>query len=479
MTRLYLRFALLLVFAFACQDVQGNEGPDLIGDFAIGSQIVEAVGDDHSFTNLVWYPVDPEHASGEPSQGYFDYSGGRFLFPQTILGGFHDVPVSVAGSFPLVALSHGDQVGPDAFVMLAESLASHGYVVFAPQHSEEQLPAAEMQFLLDSVTAKNNDPDDAFFGAIDLAAIAMGGYSHGADFTVSAVTGSDQVPPDDRVRAILLLDSGVSSEVIDLPTFSIGGAHSNASIALSRLPSVQPFYGVDFSDINHASFANSICQTGDQILGADPPQEFLDVLPDRSEWNLLSPCNPEFQPIQPKMARQSVAFLNTILKDDRSHEPFIRADVSEGSVSLEVIVDGNGRLANLLLTDPDGRQLGATLSSEIVNDLGDQAKFRRGRRATTFILPAEELVSGEYVLTGIGDASLPEQTLDINLRIDNLRDENSFVFRGEPSFASGLLKDGLELEPIRFTIPEPGGLSLALMSLVYVFLHRRSWRSRR
>ena len=175
------------------------------------------------------------------------------------------------------------------------------------------------------------------------------------------------------------------------------------------------------------------------------------------------------------MSRQSVAFLNTVLKDDRSHEPFIRADLSEGSVSLEVIVDGNGRLANLLLTDPDGRQLGAAPSSGIVNDLGDQARFRRGRQSTTFILPAEQLVPGEYVLTGIGDADLPEQTLDIRLTINNPRDENSFVFRGEPSVASGLLKDGLELEPIRFTIPEPGGLSLAVMSLVCVFLYRRSW----
>ncbi|MDG2381604.1 MAG: hypothetical protein P8N76_08010 [Pirellulaceae bacterium] len=409
MTQLSLRFTGLLVFLSACQHVHGNEGPDLLGDFAIGSQIVEAVGGDHSFTNLFWYPVDPENASGEPSQGYFDHSGGRFLYPRTLLGGFHDVPVSTAGPFPLVALSHGHEGNPGGYTMLAESLASHGYVVVAPQHKYERPPAAEMQFLLDSVTAKNENPDDAFFGAIDLAATAMGGYSHGGDVTVLAITGNDEVPADDRVRAILLLDSLVpNNEVIDLPTLAMAGGHARTTTVLDRLPSVQPFYGLDFSEVDNVSFRTSICQIGDQILAADPPQEFLDVLPDRSEWNLQSPCNPDFQHIQPTMSRQSVAFLDTVLKDDRSHEPFIRADSSEGSVLLEVLVDGNGRLASLLLTDPDGRQLGAGPLSEIVNDLGDQARFRRGRRATTFILPAEDLVPGEYVLTGTGDTQLLE-----------------------------------------------------------------------
>src|SRR5205085_1737142 len=54
----------------------------------------------------------------------------------TIVG----LPVSTSGRFPVLGFSHGSSVFPRDYSVLAEHLASHGYIVVAPRHTGNSTP---------------------------------------------------------------------------------------------------------------------------------------------------------------------------------------------------------------------------------------------------------------------------------------------------------------------------------------------------
>ncbi|MGH1345897.1 MAG: alpha/beta hydrolase family protein [Nannocystales bacterium] len=101
------------------------------GDHAAGYQVLQA-GD---LQLKAWYPTD------EPATA-IEYSVNlKFPMwpsnPNTILGeAALDAPVAQDGPYPLVVLSHGFSGNPEWYRTLGEHLATHGYVVLAPEHSE-------------------------------------------------------------------------------------------------------------------------------------------------------------------------------------------------------------------------------------------------------------------------------------------------------------------------------------------------------
>ena len=128
------------------------------------------------------------------------------------------LPISSRGPFPLLMFSHGSNVDPHFYVSLTEYLASHGYIVVAPEHTgnrfvdnyafaitglgcgTEALPSRpcrdddaksavdrpqDISFVLDQVLAGNASVDPA---VIDAARIGMYGHSFGG-YTTLAVAG--------------------------------------------------------------------------------------------------------------------------------------------------------------------------------------------------------------------------------------------------------------------------------------------------
>ena len=148
------------------------------------------------------------------------------------------LPLSGRGPFPLLMFSHGSLTDPHFYVSLTEYVASHGYIVVAPEHTgnrfvdnyalgltgldcealqsrpcwedkDDELKSAvdrpqDIRFVLDQVLAGHAGVASA---AIDASRIGMYGQSFGGYTTLVVAGGSGSFPPDRRVKAIAPLSS--------------------------------------------------------------------------------------------------------------------------------------------------------------------------------------------------------------------------------------------------------------------------------
>lgn len=107
-----------------------------------------------------------------------------------------DATPADGGPFPLVVLSHGFSGNPEWYRTIAEHLASHGFVVVAPEHLESD-------WLSDVVPASLSRPADVSV-AID--------YARRAGFLNSllATPRTTRAPRCSRTRTSRLVSSGTA-----------------------------------------------------------------------------------------------------------------------------------------------------------------------------------------------------------------------------------------------------------------------------
>ena len=149
------------------------------------------------------------------------------------------LPISSRGPFPLLMFSHGANVDPHFYVSLTEYLASHGYIVVAPEHTGNRLVdnyalgltgldcgalpirpcrdantksavdrPQDIRFVLDQVLAGNASVAPA---AIDASRIGMYGHSFGGYTTLAVAGGTvSGALPDSRIKAIAPLSPPAS-----------------------------------------------------------------------------------------------------------------------------------------------------------------------------------------------------------------------------------------------------------------------------
>lgn len=198
---------LLLLFAAARADGQGSLQADtptygVRGSHAVGTQ--ELVIDGAAPLDVtLWYPALNEDGAEEaivyPYVTNPDSSMG--MAPTVTGSAISEAPYDLAaGPYPLVILSHGYSLGRTGYAWLAEHLASHGFVVVAPQHYEvvdETLGdfwrgaitrPQEISVVLDYVEAQSA-ANGIFTGLIDTARIAVVGHSYGG-YTALALAGA-------------------------------------------------------------------------------------------------------------------------------------------------------------------------------------------------------------------------------------------------------------------------------------------------
>ncbi|MFP6597216.1 MAG: alpha/beta fold hydrolase, partial [Candidatus Hydrogenedentota bacterium] len=145
---------------------------------------------------------------------------------------YRDAPVA-EGKFPLVVFSHGNGGFRMQSVFWCEHLASHGYVVVAPDHtgnaaatvvdnklvlhdSSAREQAAidrplDVRFLIDMIGKWNKGADSRFNGRLDMEKIAVGGHSFGG---MTSTMATDQ---DERIDAIV-------------PMAAVGREHVNTDV---------------------------------------------------------------------------------------------------------------------------------------------------------------------------------------------------------------------------------------------------------
>jgi predicted dienelactone hydrolase len=292
------------------------DAPDELGPFAVGRATFSVVDPSRNRTLPVdvWYPVDAGDAGGPASVYDLVFTG----IPSAIA--LDSPPVSSGGPFPLVIFSHGNQGIRYQSYFLGEHLASHGFVVAAPDHvgntaADLLLPnpppfqardrPLDVSAVITRMLQKNGDPADAFFGTLHPFRIAVVGHSFGAFTALAMASGFQDVPPDLRVRAIMPISpaaSALSDEElarIVAPAFVLGGTADTItpidpqSVRSFGRISSRPRYRVDVEAAGHNSFTN-ICEFFEALLDAGIPQVLLELL----LGNFEQGCSPDLIAIE-------------------------------------------------------------------------------------------------------------------------------------------------------------------------------------
>ncbi len=370
MATVWLSFALFLPLGCTPEDEPDPgdpfHAPDAPGPFTPGTDLFEMAGPDGiSMPVQVWYPSSD--APGDP-----------YIYDELIEGGAtRNASPDCSAVRPVLVFSHGNSGIRYQTFSTMEHLASHGYVVVAPDHvdntfldmDEDLWPAhvlrrpLDIAAAFDGLLALNSDENTDVHGCVDPAAgYAVMGHSFGG-FTTYGVAGAsiavDLLEQDcqqefvdgcEAVEAWLEANPGQTQAAhsddrawaaipwapawhgyfggeiasISIPTMVIGGDRDTLTTWDSAVsPSyaeltVTPRYLAELTDTGHYSFTD-MCS-----LFAGP------------SWN---GCGDDFRPYEEVLQSLnivSLAFLMTVRGEDRA---FDWLPPETGFSSWEVVED--------------------------------------------------------------------------------------------------------------------------------------------
>jgi predicted dienelactone hydrolase len=329
--------------------------PNALGRYAVGHTLFQAVDparDGRTLRTELWYPVDPADAGGVHTRYDFQYLG--LGLDSTVA--WEDAPPSHDVAFPLVVFSHGSGGVSWQSTFLTEALASHGFVVVAPNHTgntandalagtSDPFPVVarnrplDVSFLIDLLLARDFDPGDVLYLKINPFLIGVAGHSFGG-FTALAMASGYQdaaagtdVPPDPRVRAVAAvapassLLSDAELESIHVPVFLLSGTldtttpiDPETTRPWTLVPG-RPLYRADVVGATHTHFA-AVCAIA-QVLATFgvPEPEIVMLVPGYEET-----CKPPAFPIEEAQRIQSfylTAFFARHLYGDRRYDGFL------------------------------------------------------------------------------------------------------------------------------------------------------------
>jgi predicted dienelactone hydrolase len=342
--------------------------PDALGPFAVGRSTFEAVDPardgGRSLTVDVWYPVDPADAGGALSR-----------YDLLLTGIDSEVawdwpPPSARGPFPLVIFSHGNGGIRFQSFFLCEALASHGFVVAAPDHTGNTAidlllgtadPFAksavdrplDVSFLITTLLARSADPADELHRRIDPRRIGVTGHSFGGFTSLAVAAGFVLAPPDPRVRAIVPIapassifdDAALAS--IAIPTLILGGTADETtpvepeSERPHALLAARPRWRVDVLDAGHGSFTE-ICKIIDALVLVGIPPAVAGLL----LGELAEACGPDLIPIaeaQRLTNFYAIAFLKRFVALDPRYERWLAPGLAKSRrLAVELFRVGGG-----------------------------------------------------------------------------------------------------------------------------------------
>lgn len=279
-------------------DAPAPELPDFTaigdGEYAVGVQTITITDPerDRPLTVDVTFPL-ADGQTGDPQQ-YTFITGDYYESPRAVAATADQI--SPDGPFPLVIYTHGSGGLRYIHSDYTETLASHGYLVIAADHtgntSVDQFLDTEddgatiaynrprdVQVMIDQMTNPESAETVGFVGSVNPEQIAVTGHSLGGYATYAVVSGMENaagtLAPDPRVDALIPLapalgngDPAGSLLVADqlvnveLPTLVMVGADDkttppspNVDRAVAETSS-EVVYRVDLVAAEHQSFTD-------------------------------------------------------------------------------------------------------------------------------------------------------------------------------------------------------------------------------
>ncbi|MEM7137390.1 MAG: hypothetical protein AAF500_12460 [Myxococcota bacterium] len=374
--------SVLFVMACGSSGSSAVDSPSSLGSFGVGYRSftpVDAARQDRPLLVDVWYPVDPEDAealSESPRTLYPLLDPIAALESEVALD---DAPVSARAGQTLLVFSHGYGGISKQSIGLMEALASHGFVIASPEHtgnsqfsSEDSFDQAaqnrvpDVTFVIDTMLARSNDPDDPFFDRLDSARVGVIGNSFGAMTAIGAAAGWAGAEPDPRVAAIVpisaVVDGDMQSDLrtgpnagftpeqlarIELPVMLIGGTEDidvpigNNALAFDQLVNATAVFKVDIIGATHTHFAN-VCDIAELLIEVGfAPDEWALLGAEELEEPYETTCAPDVFPITEATRLQnlfSVAFFKRYLLGEAGYDEFLGRDYadSEAAITLSI-----------------------------------------------------------------------------------------------------------------------------------------------
>ena len=276
------------------------------GEFAVGvSTFTVDEGSERPLTVEVWYPVG-DGTTGEPRQ-YTLLPGVYYESPSAITAETTAIPDS---QFPLVVYSHGSGGQRWIHSDYTEFMASHGYIVVAPDHTGNTLferfagtdidpgliafqRPTDVTAVLDAALA--TDPSEPLGAALANALtddVIVTGHSFGGFTSYATVSGvtttAGTYPADERVDAIITLAPAAGPQLltdellsqVDVPHLVIVGDSDDTTPIdpnVERpwaLTTGSPNYRVELAAAEHESFTD-LCDYGAFLPELEAVPEFV------------------------------------------------------------------------------------------------------------------------------------------------------------------------------------------------------------
>lgn len=341
--------------------------PRLMGPFPVGIKTVTYTDPDNPnpdgsprvLKTEIWYPTTEEFRDGE-RYAYDPMSDGtdalREKYSDIDIGifpcdGVWNPPVLRGnGRFPLVVFSHGAYGIRFQSVFYTLHLASHGYVVIAPDHQlntlyeimvdgwngADLIPSAmqrpfDVLFLIEKFAQRNADPEDEFYDLLDMQNVGVTGHSFGGltsflvvkDPRVKAIV--PMAPEGSMINAVATILDFPFIEDIHVPTMMMGGV-------LDKTLNYQGSMADVFPTLNPPKWFLTLNRGGHYTF-TDMCRMKLEELADRwgdAEDAMNDGCNPEtnwnYLDSHEATLHYAVAFFNLFLRNSPDSAAYLTAE---------------------------------------------------------------------------------------------------------------------------------------------------------
>jgi len=275
------------------------------GDYRVGVATITVTDETRArpLTVEIWFPVGRVDDEAAPHR-YSFITGDYYESPRAVSASAAD---AAPGRFPLVVYSHGSGGLRFNHSDFTETLAGHGYVVVAPDHTgntavEQVLGTQDgletialnrpldVIAVIDAMTAADDPETKGWVDIVDPESVAVAGHSFGGYTTLAVAAGIEleggTVAADERVDAIIPLApasrffSDEDFARIDHPMLILVGTADQSTpidpnvTALWDASVSTTAYRAEFVDAAHASFSD-VCDYLDEVAERPDANELV------------------------------------------------------------------------------------------------------------------------------------------------------------------------------------------------------------